>query len=439
MEDRKVIIVGAGIGGLAAGHWLSQRGYDVEILEALDRPGGRIASIEHKGDKVDVGAQFFHSNYRYAFDLIDAMGLRSRLVEIKGKVRFNFSDGAAGTFVPHSFFVQGLGLAKNLKLHQFMLKHIILAHRPKMYRIGEVDPELDAREALEAFEAQHDLRLRDIVSSITLASNMSEPEWTSLQHFITLLRIDMFTRYHSMVGGVSTLSEELAKRLSVRYEEPVRQLVMEKGRVVGVQLEKDGSVEGAGHVIVAAAARSVGRLLPDELAPQREFFNSVVQAPLPLPVFFLDRPVSHDVWSYFNQPGLKRTFGYVEDHLVKCPAMVPSGRGVLSAWSCYPHTLDMVDKPDGEIIKQALSDTEEIIPGVSNWVDEARVFWHKEAGMGHYPPGSYQKVLDFKQKVGDLKGVSFVSDIFGGCFMEASMATAADAVRRVCGWGGTAS
>ncbi len=42
MENRKVIIVGAGIGGLAAGYWLRQRGYEVEILEASDRPGGRI-------------------------------------------------------------------------------------------------------------------------------------------------------------------------------------------------------------------------------------------------------------------------------------------------------------------------------------------------------------------------------------------------------------
>ena len=40
MENRKVIIVGAGIGGLAAAYWLGRRGYEVEILEASDRPGG---------------------------------------------------------------------------------------------------------------------------------------------------------------------------------------------------------------------------------------------------------------------------------------------------------------------------------------------------------------------------------------------------------------
>jgi len=43
-----------------------------------------------------------------------------------------------------------------------------------------------------------------------------------------------------------------------------------------------------------------------------------------------------------------------------------------------------------------------------------------------------------KEKARDLKGVSFVTDIFGGCFMEAAMVSAAEAVKRVCGWGGTA-
>ena len=59
--------------------------------------------------------------------------------------------------------------------------------------------------------------------------------------------------------------------------------------------------------------------------------------------------------------------------------------------------------------------------------------------MGHYPTGSYRKVLDFKEKAKDLRGVSFVSDIFGGCFMEAAMISAAEAVTRVCSGGGTTS
>jgi protoporphyrinogen oxidase len=438
VENRKVIIIGAGIGGLSAGYWLSRRGYEVEILEALDRPGGRLATIEREGDKVDVGAQFFHSNYVHAFDLMDAFGLRRTLKDITGKVQFKFADGAQMDFTPRTLYLRGLGLANNAKLYGFALKHIIFGHRSPMYRIVEDRPERDDAEIAEFFKKPSERKLRDLVAAIALASNLSEPEWMSLYHFIQLLRIDLFTKYSVLSDGTASLTDQMARSLPVRCESPVRQLVMEKGRVVGVQMEEDGAVVKAGHVIVAAAAPSVGRMLPDELAEQRGFFESVIQVPLPMPVFFLDRPLKRDVWAYFNQPTVKRTFSFAVDGSVKCPEMVPSGKGVVSAWSCYPNTLDLVDQSDDEISKTALEDLEAMIPGVSGWVEEARVFWHKEAGMGHYPTGSYRKVLDFKEKAKDLRGVSFVSDILGGCFMEAAMVSAADAVKRVCGWGGTA-
>ena len=438
MENRKVIIVGAGIGGLSAGYWLQRRGYQVEILEALDRPGGRMATIERNGDKVDVGAQFFHSNYVHAFDLIDAFGLRRTLKDIEGKVVFRFADGAQLDFTPRSLYMRGLGLANNARLYGFALKHIIFGHRSPMYRIEEDRPERDDVEIASFFNKPSERKLRDLFTGIALASNMTEPEWMSLYHFIQLLRIDMFTQYSVLTGGSASLTDEMARSLPVRCDSPVRQLVMEKGRVVGVQMEEDGSVSRAGHVIVAAAAPSVGRMLPEELAEPRDFFESVVQAPLPMPVFFLDRPVRRDVWAYFNQPTVKRTFSFAVDGSVKCPEMVPSGKGVVSAWSCYPNTLDLVGRSDDEITKKALEDLESVIPGITGWVEEARVFWHKEAGMGHYPTGSYRRVLDFKEKAKDLPGVSFVSDIFGGCFMEAAMVSANEAVKRVCGWGGTA-
>jgi protoporphyrinogen oxidase len=437
MENRKVIVIGTGIGGLSAGYWLSERGYEVELLEALDRPGGRMATMERRGDKVDVGAQFYHSNYRYAFDLMDAMNLRHTLRQIKEKVKFASSDGTTTYLNPGSLRLAGWGLADHLKLGWFVLRHIILAHRSPIYTIEEDRPEYDDTELVELFNAPSSRKLREFAAAVSLASNLSWPEWMSMFHFIQLLRIDLFTNYYALSGGVASVAEELAKQLTIRYESPVRRLVMEEGRVVGVEMEGDGSVKRAGHVIVAAAPPSVGSMLPDELAEQREFFDSVVQAPLPMPVFFLDRPVTKDTWAYFNDPSLRRTFSFAVDGSVKCPQMVPSGKGIVSAWTCYPKTLDLIDRSDDEIAKEALVDLELMIPGISSWVEESTVFWHAKAGMGHFPTGSYRRVLNFKAKARDLQGVSFVSDIFGGCFMEAAMASAAEAVRRVCGWGGT--
>ena len=56
--NKKVAIVGAGPGGLAAGVILSSRGYSVDIYEKQDYIGGRNSSFEKGGFKFDLGPTF---------------------------------------------------------------------------------------------------------------------------------------------------------------------------------------------------------------------------------------------------------------------------------------------------------------------------------------------------------------------------------------------
>ena len=51
----KVVIIGAGIGGLAAALRLSHAGFRVSVLEAMATPGGKIRTVPTEAGPVDAG------------------------------------------------------------------------------------------------------------------------------------------------------------------------------------------------------------------------------------------------------------------------------------------------------------------------------------------------------------------------------------------------
>lgn len=63
VPKRSVIVIGAGIAGIAAASALVDRGFRVIVLEARGRIGGRIATDWSMGSPVELGACFIHGSY----------------------------------------------------------------------------------------------------------------------------------------------------------------------------------------------------------------------------------------------------------------------------------------------------------------------------------------------------------------------------------------
>ena len=78
----RVIVVGAGIAGLAAAYRLQQRGFDVEVLEREDVPGGRMRSERHGEYVIERGAQFIASSYRNMRKLAAELGIESEIEKL---------------------------------------------------------------------------------------------------------------------------------------------------------------------------------------------------------------------------------------------------------------------------------------------------------------------------------------------------------------------
>lgn len=98
MDDVEVVIIGAGVAGLAAAHFLARRGARIAVLEALPRAGGR-AFTDHPaalaGAVFDHGASWLHHARRNPLarlgqargeTLIATTPLRQRRVMIEGRI-----------------------------------------------------------------------------------------------------------------------------------------------------------------------------------------------------------------------------------------------------------------------------------------------------------------------------------------------------------------
>ena len=78
MDQFDVVVLGAGVAGLATGERLGQAGRRVLVLEARDRVGGRIRSLpgltsEHA---IELGAEFVHGTPKVLDEYLEAHELR---------------------------------------------------------------------------------------------------------------------------------------------------------------------------------------------------------------------------------------------------------------------------------------------------------------------------------------------------------------------------
>ncbi len=108
MSNKKVVIIGAGVGGIATSVFLARNGYKVRVFEKNAFPGGRCSRIIRDGHRFDMGATIYlmPSIYKTVFN---AMGINEDCIEflpLSTLYTVFFEDGNAIPFTNDIAFMQ---------------------------------------------------------------------------------------------------------------------------------------------------------------------------------------------------------------------------------------------------------------------------------------------------------------------------------------------
>ena len=95
-QNKNVVIIGAGVAGIATSVFLARKGFSVDVYEQAGTPGGRCSRLIREGHRFDLGATIFlmPEIYRKVFDALgisfDETISSKKLAEI---YRLYFTDG----------------------------------------------------------------------------------------------------------------------------------------------------------------------------------------------------------------------------------------------------------------------------------------------------------------------------------------------------------
>lgn len=427
-----VLIVGAGIAGLAAGTWLSARGHAVRIIEATHRPGGRAVTVmrpDGSGDRVDVGTQYFHSNYRRARRLIVDAGLMPR--RMRGRTRFFDDRVAGGSFTTgHRLpIIRAGGLLANVGLVAKglarMLRHPIDPYAPTAHTSADGA----SAQAVITDPFEREFTMRTLIAAGALVEPDGAPGFEhAYLHLIRLMRIVLMTDYLVLHEGIGALHEALAAPLDIAFGTPATRLLWD-GRVRGVELG-DGTMIEASRVVLAVPPHRAAALLPPDWQAERQFLEAIPHPPAVIATLFLDRPLEPGVWSYVMRPNPERLVSFCVDAAQKAPGMVPSGRAALQAWICWPASGRVAPLSDAALIEAVLAELRENFPRIDDWVSCTHVMRHAQA-VPQSTPGHARRVSTFLAAIEARRGLAVCGDFLSGGYLESALASAELAVARV--------
>ena len=261
---KKVVIIGAGMGGLATGLRLRHLGFEVTILEKQARPGGRSNIIEDAGFRVDIGPTILvmksafeeayrsfgqdinkridfvqlDPNYRIYYHDGDTLDLYSNMAKLAREVE-KIEPGSAERlfrFVGESARKYELGMDFVDRNYDHITD---LANPVAGLRLLKTNAHQKLYRQVASFFNQND-KLTKAFSFHSMFLGLSPFDALAMYSLITYADLALGMWYPR--GGIYRIVEDMVKLcketgVALRTNAPVAEICIENGRTSGVMLK----------------------------------------------------------------------------------------------------------------------------------------------------------------------------------------------------------
>ena len=276
--QKKAIIIGAGVGGLATANFLAQNGYSVEIYEKNANPGGRCGQMIQDGHRFDLGATILLMPSLYK-QVLSELGvdlekdLETTSLEPVYKLFFSDNTDFAFTRNPEQMQNQLEGMEKgsfskyqeyikegyeyfNLSMNDLLGKnfdHLFqFVNFKSMMLLLKLKTYLNHTDYIKHFFTDPHLRMAFTFQNIYVGQNPYEaPAFFSMLPGAEIAEGALFPK-----GGMHRIVEKLLEladknRVQIQYKKAVEKIITNGEKTEGILLE-DGTIVHADLVIANA-------------------------------------------------------------------------------------------------------------------------------------------------------------------------------------------
>jgi squalene-associated FAD-dependent desaturase len=366
---KRVVIIGGGFAGLAAGVRLSERGHEVALLERRNHLGGRAYSfIDQKtGDIVDNGQHLFMGCYHHTIAFLETIDRIDRLkFQARPRVDFLDRDGLSSFDCPPLpaplnvlaglLKMKGLGIGD--KLRAFNVGRAIKSNGNLSPGAITVDQWLDEL-------GQSPLIKKRFWYPMVIATLNQSPDIASARMLKVVLQRAFGGNSKSARIGISRVglsdlytdgaSDYIkARGGDVQTGAQVRRFVIEQGVVAAVELKDGQRIEGD-YFISAVPPEALFAILPDDLR-KKEFASLMTLGSSPI--------VSINLW--FDRSIIDHEFvgllGTRSQWIFNKDLIMSPGKQSNQVAVIISAARDFVDWTKNDLVDMAISELHELLP-----------------------------------------------------------------------------